>query len=375
GKQVREDGGDSQTLTRRVALGHMSRWPSSNSSDIVQWLHSANHLAVFWESVRVTFDLEARDKIVQTPQWRFSHLLSTNNPPSSTAIDSLTSPSMTSAHSDASADSHSSSFYAELPNRHKTPPKTAAATSTMPLKNIRSKSTPFDGVSEVLETRLAELQAEIAERIVGPIGIGGFSTFFPEVPGTSTTPSEEQIKAFRDLPGKLSNMKDETLMPYTIFDGQEIKPDLMGFKEEYTQTMLEVKIHNSSDPFDDHDPTSFVRSTQEARHTLGQITSYATCHQACQFRTHVFSFLILPTYLRILRWDRSGILVSNKLPFEKITTVLLLLRFVAATLTQLGHDNSLTSKIDLSSAKKDEIRDELGLDAKAHLAKIYIKKR
>ncbi|KAG6847033.1 hypothetical protein H0H93_010525, partial [Arthromyces matolae] len=307
---------------------------------------------------------------------------------------------MASAHSDASAESQSSSFYAELPNRHKTPPKTTAATSTMPLKNITSKSTPspFDGVPEVPETLLAELQADISECVVGPIGIGGFSTFFPEVPGTSTTPSEEQITAFTDLPGKLSNMEDETLMyeplvdafntlsstftfydthtrPYAIFDGQEIKPDLMGFKEEHTQTMLEVKIHNSSDPFDDDDPTSFVRSAQEARHTLGQITSYATCHQACQFRTHVFSFLILPTYLRILRWDRSGVLVSKKLSFEKITTVVLLLRFVAATLTQLGHDNSLTSKIDLSSAKKDEIRDELGLDAKAHLAKIYIKKR
>ncbi|KAG6846614.1 hypothetical protein H0H93_012834, partial [Arthromyces matolae] len=41
----------------------------------------------------------------------------------------------------------------------------------------------------------------------------------------------------------------------------------------------------------------------------------------------------------------------------------------------LGHDNSLTSKTDLPSAKKDEIRDELKLDADARLAKIYIKKR
>ncbi|KAG6815248.1 hypothetical protein H0H93_010456, partial [Arthromyces matolae] len=229
-----------------------------------------------------------------------------------------------------------------------------------------------------METRLAVLQSEIEESVVGPIGLNGFSSFFPDVgPETSATPSEEQAKAFRDLPGQFFDIKDEVLMyeplAYTTFDDQEIKPDLMGFKGNHTQTMLEVKLYNSSDPFDDDH--TFVKSTQEARYTLGQITSYATCHQACHFRTHVFSFLILPTYLRILRWDRSGVLVSEKLLFEKATTVVLLLRFVAATLTQLGHDNSLTSKTDLPSAKKDEIRDELKLDADARLAKIYIKKR
>ncbi|KAF8509369.1 hypothetical protein BU17DRAFT_70468 [Hysterangium stoloniferum] len=60
------------------------------------------------------------------------------------------------------------------------------------------------------------------------------------------------------------------------------------------------------------DDGSLERTTKVALDTLGQITLYATAHQAAQFRTHVFLVLVFPSYARFMRWDRSGAIVTEK---------------------------------------------------------------
>ncbi|KAG6807461.1 hypothetical protein H0H92_007369 [Tricholoma furcatifolium] len=254
----------------------------------------------------------------------------------------------------------------------------------------------FNVVPQTLETRVAALQAQIEERVVGPIDLIRFSSFFRPISMSYTQPTKEQIQAFEDLPDKFSGMNDETPMygplveafntlsstflfadthakPIATFDGQDIKPDLTATQNNIMQTMLDVKFNNSDDPFDDGEPTTFIRSTLEARHTLGQITSYATSHQAHQFRTHVFSFLIFPTYLRALRWDRSGVVVTEKLTFKSSDAVVLLTRFVSATAGQLGLDSTVVTDFNLSGKiTKDKIDKVLGLEGNPPLVKIVV---
>ena len=65
---------------------------------------------------------------------------------------------------------------------------------------------------------------------------------------------------------------------------------------------------------------SFLSTTKTVRDTLGQITAYAAVEFGAQFQMHLYSILICRDTARILRWDRSGTIVTeaikyNELPF------------------------------------------------------------
>jgi hypothetical protein len=79
------------------------------------------------------------------------------------------------------------------------------------------------------------------------------------------------------------------------------------------------------------------------RDTLGQITSYATAQFAKQFRTHIFSVLIFHEHARLIRWDRSGAIVTRR--FNYCDTIHLLdffWRYNVSSLEQRGVDTSVT---------------------------------
>ncbi len=61
----------------------------------------------------------------------------------------------------------------------------------------------------------------------------------------------------------------------------------------------------------------FVRNTKLARDTLGQISSYAAAQLSAQFRTHIFSVLIVRDTARLLRWDRTGTIVTEAIEYNK----------------------------------------------------------
>ncbi len=61
----------------------------------------------------------------------------------------------------------------------------------------------------------------------------------------------------------------------------------------------------------------FVRNTKLARDTLGQISSYAAAQLSAQFRTHIFSVLIVRDTARLLRWDRTGTIVTEAIEHNK----------------------------------------------------------
>jgi hypothetical protein len=73
---------------------------------------------------------------------------------------------------------------------------------------------------------------------------------------------------------------------------------------------------------------------------LGQNAHYAHVVQTRQFRTHVFSLTISGRTARIMRWDRSGVLVTEAFDYKANPGILIefVWRFIRATQAQQGFD-------------------------------------
>ncbi|KAF8514932.1 hypothetical protein BU17DRAFT_94009 [Hysterangium stoloniferum] len=106
------------------------------------------------------------------------------------------------------------------------------------------------------------------------------------------------------------------------------------------------------------------------------ITLYATAYQAVQFRTHVFLVLVFPKYARFMRWDRSGVIITEKVPFSNPSYLEFFWRFnnvspatrgVDTTATEFPHDHLVAVKAERSLGIEDGDRlFRVKLDPKAH---------
>ncbi|KAF8227900.1 hypothetical protein L208DRAFT_992380, partial [Tricholoma matsutake] len=109
----------------------------------------------------------------------------------------------------------------------------------------------------------------------------------------------------------------------------KIKPDISVYfidsfpgvvtDSSKVEMFLESKWKSSDDLFHDDGKTvkSFLHDTKAAKDTLGQITAYAAAQLGSQFCTHIYSVLIVKDTARILRWDRSGTLVTEAIKYNK----------------------------------------------------------
>ncbi|KAF8218872.1 hypothetical protein L208DRAFT_1096653, partial [Tricholoma matsutake] len=109
----------------------------------------------------------------------------------------------------------------------------------------------------------------------------------------------------------------------------KIKPDISIYSidsfpgvvtdSSKVEMFLKFKWKSSDDPFCDDGKTvkSFLRDTKAAKDTLGQITAYAAAQLGSQFCTHIYSVLIIKDTARILRWDRSGMLVTEAIKYNE----------------------------------------------------------
>ena len=61
----------------------------------------------------------------------------------------------------------------------------------------------------------------------------------------------------------------------------------------------------------------FMKSSEDSYQTCGQITAYATSHMSAQYRTHIFFVLICKNYARLIRWDRSGAIVTEPIYYDE----------------------------------------------------------
>lgn len=78
------------------------------------------------------------------------------------------------------------------------------------------------------------------------------------------------------------------------------------------ETHIEVKVLDGDDGFADERGKSFESETALGKGTRGQIASYAVAQLASQFRTHLFTVLVFRAHARLVRWDRSGAIVTNR---------------------------------------------------------------
>ncbi|KAI0357831.1 hypothetical protein OH77DRAFT_1305455 [Trametes cingulata] len=112
-------------------------------------------------------------------------------------------------------------------------------------------------------------------------------------------------------------------------------------------------------------PGEFRRRVQRA---WGQHFAYAVEIQARQPRGFLYSVAICGSYARLLRWDRSGVIVSTSFDYRERPDVLceFLDRFAFATNMQRGHDVT----VDMATSEEEEqfkdvitahVHDQLGL--------------
>jgi hypothetical protein len=123
------------------------------------------------------------------------------------------------------------------------------------------------------------------------------------------------------------------------------------------ESHVEVKFDESDDPFHDDSVHSFEHDTEASKDTKGQITSYAVAQLATQFRTHIFTILICGGYARILRWDRSGAVVTAAFDYCD--------RYLGEFFWRYDRTSPGDRGIDLSVSKPSE--------AEATLARQYLK--
>jgi hypothetical protein len=76
--------------------------------------------------------------------------------------------------------------------------------------------------------------------------------------------------------------------------------------------------------------------------TAGQITTYAALQLDSQYRTHVFSILIVGDYARLIRWDRSGAIVTGPIYYQRDPELMgFFTRYDQAERPARGHDSSV----------------------------------
>jgi hypothetical protein len=170
-----------------------------------------------------------------------------------------------------------------------------------------------------------------------------------------------------------------SLLPFKIKPDISIYPPTtagnVATDSALVEMFIEFKWYPSDDPFgdvrvSDSNGRSFLRDTKAAYDTLGQITSYAAAQLGAQFRTHVFSVLILRDTARLLRWDRSGAIVTEVIKYNEIDLLIeFLYRYSKAPAAMRGKDESAS---DPSPEEARAARDALGLKNTIPLVKLSI---
>ncbi|KAI9451868.1 hypothetical protein BJY52DRAFT_1124850 [Lactarius psammicola] len=143
--------------------------------------------------------------------------------------------------------------------------------------------------------------------------------------------------------------------------GFNIKPNLCVYAKTHknrtldstscslAELFIKIKKSETSDPFNDdalldtNGKLRFVKKSKEAQETIGQILTYVAFQMGSQYRTHTFFILITGMYARLLRWDRSGVIVSEQIEYDKQHHLFSFFElFNTATPSILGWDESVT---------------------------------
>jgi hypothetical protein len=124
-----------------------------------------------------------------------------------------------------------------------------------------------------------------------------------------------------------------------------------GFNSSLAEFVIEFKTALNQDPFRHEldssanaDPTinPFMETDPKGCETAGQIIVYATLLLGAQYRTHAFSVLIIKDYARLIRWDRSGAIVTGPIYYETASHLSeFFIRYDLADREARGHDTTV----------------------------------
>jgi Fungal protein kinase len=110
-----------------------------------------------------------------------------------------------------------------------------------------------------------------------------------------------------------------------------------------------------------------MSTTPSARQVAGQIVSYTTTLLSAQYRTHTFSVLVVGNYARLIRWDRSGAVVTEPIYYNAHPSLFnFFVRYDNASKEMRGHDPTVGLPTN-DEEWKARMLDDL-VDAKSLLA-------
>ena len=142
------------------------------------------------------------------------------------------------------------------------------------------------------------------------------------------------------------------------------------------ELLIKCKLEGvDQDPFDDSTEGGEVTAARR-REVLGQILSYVELAFEYQQREFVFMVLFLSKYARVLRFDRSGIIASEKLDYTKRGAELseFLVRCACIDARSRGHDPT-ASRISPTDALWEQLKqhgaDAAEKDPKDHVQKLF----
>ena len=108
----------------------------------------------------------------------------------------------------------------------------------------------------------------------------------------------------------------------------------------WMMTFVECKCNEDSAPFFFTDNGKFLREGDAAAAGRAQVAKYASEIQLRQHRTHLFSMYFCGGYIRLMRWDCAGCVVSEPINLlERPADILnFIFRLSRLTMEQLGYD-------------------------------------
>ena len=168
----------------------------------------------------------------------------------------------------------------------------------------------------------------------------------------------------------------------SVYCGDPTLPHPLLTDSSLAEIFIEFKWQTFDDPFcplydtkrscspTDGVHKSFLRETQGGSDTLGQITSYAAAQLGSQFRTHLYSVFIVKGTARILRWDRSGTIVTEPIKYnESPLLVEFFRRYSKASPEMRGKDSSASA---VTPTEALVARQTLGLGDTIPLVKLVV---
>ncbi|KAJ8508114.1 hypothetical protein ONZ45_g9571 [Pleurotus djamor] len=280
------------------------------------------------------------------------------------------------------------------PNPKRTPPPKPPPASKVTSTPI-GKAKPEPPTHTPATHRANGYKSLSTSQLPAPQNQDNFLTSFLDTPETEGKPKvsnkyfaskkikirkeEDLYKAFgKFVNGKKLSPGFELIDTSTTHDpnsrpGSQIRPDSNLYPEgaikdghpnqmDKASSPCEFKLGLNQDVlvFDDKslhdDGAPFEATAEDRKRNRGQLVSYLVEIAARQHRTHIFALFVFHPYARLIRWDRSGIIASQRFDYVQDCSPLVdfFWRYSQLTSAQRGYDPTvkLANKAETKHAHK-----------------------